>query len=409
MEIFERIGLDIKPFINAAGSPTRYGGSLMDQETVEAMGEVARYSVRLDELQAAASRVIARITGAEAGYVTCGCAAACTAAAAACLTGYDVARINRLPDTSGMPNEILIAPHQRCGYDHTFRAAGAKLVSVGMSTGALPPGKFYHTLAEDYEVNITDRTVAIAYFYSRGGIPPLEEVVRVGKKYKIPIILNAANQVPPLENLRKFISMGVDLVAMSGGKCIRGSQASGLLFGRRDLVGAAVLNYEIPDLGAGYRTYDEWNPTPVLVSKEKLRGVPHHPVCRGMKVSKEAIVGLITALQIFDDEERNAKEIKRLELTLEPIVERLQGVSGVEIERSDPHGGFPEVIVKIDKLKLGRSVDEVLQRLKDSEPAIYVTAPHAARVAGQFTINSCNLDEEKAAIIADRLHAILSY
>lgn len=407
MEIFKRLGLDVKPIINAAGPVTMYCGSSMPQEVVDAISEVAHTPVRMDELQAAASKVIAKITGAEAGYVTCGCSAAITAGTAACLTGYDVDRINRLPDTSGMPNEVLIAASQRCGYDHAIRAAGAKLVSVGMPTGPLYPGQVHHTSAEDYEAAITDRTAAIAYFYRGGGIPRLEEVVRVGKKYNIPIILDAASEVPPVENLRKFIAIGVDLVAISGGKGIRGPQQSGLLFGRRDLIGAAALNYFTPGFGAGYVSYDEWTPPPSLVPKEKLQGVPYHPIGRGLKVSREAVVGLLTALQILTDVERNTREMERLWLLLEPIVERLQGIPGVKVERSEkPTGGFPIVILKLDESKVGCSVNEVLQRLKDGTPPIYIFGQRV--FTDEFTINSSCLNEEQAAIVADRLYAAVT-
>jgi len=407
MEIFKRLDLDVKPIINAAGPVTMYCGGSMPQEVVDAMSEVAHTPVRMDELQVAASKVIAKITGAEAGYVTSGCAAALTAGTAACLTGYDVDRINRLPDTSGMPDEVIIAASQRCGYDHAIRAAGAKLVSIGMSSGPLPAEQMYHTLAEDYEVAITNCTAAIAYFYYGGGIPPLEEVVRVGKKYNVPIILDAANQVPPVENLRKFISMGVDLVTVSGGKGIRGPQASGLLFGRGDLIAAAALNYFTPDFGAGYVSYERWTPPPSLVPKEKLRGVPHQAVGRGMKVSKEAIIGLLTALQILTNKERYSKEMKWLRLLLEPLVKRLEGISGVQAEITQwPPGGYPIIKVKVDELRLGRSAIDIVERLKDGQPPIYVFAKHVS--AGEFTINSCSLDEEQTNIIAERLYPAMT-
>ncbi len=407
MEIFQRLGLDVKPIINAAGPVTMYCGGSMPQEVVDAMSEVAHTPVRMDELQAAASKVIAKITGAEAGYVTCGCSAALTAATAACITGYDVDRINRLPDTAGMPNEVLMATSQRCGYDHAIRAAGAKIVSVGMSSGPLASGQMYHPLAEDYEVAITGHTVAIAYFYYGGGTPPLEEVVSVGKKYNIPVIVDAAMQVPPAENLRKFIAMGVDLVAISGGKGIRGPQASGLLFGRRDLIAAAALNYFVPGFGAGFISYHDWAPPPSLVPKEKLRGLPYHPIGRGLKVSKEAVVGLIAALQILADEEKNVKEMKRLRLLLEPIFERLQGIRGVQVELGEsPPGGLPVVTVKIDGSKLGRSTNVVLQRLKDGNPPIYVFAPRV--FTDGFIVNSCSLSEEQVNIVAERLYAAVT-
>lgn len=334
MDVFKQLGLDIKPIINAAGPVTMYCGATMPQEVADAMFQVANIPVRMDELQAAASKFISRLTGAEAGYVTCGCSAALTAATAACLTGYDVDRINRLPDASGMPDEVLVAYNQRNAYDHALRAAGAKIVSVGMPSHPLAPGKFYQTLVEDFEANITDRTAAIAYFINGGGIPSLEEVVSLSKKYNIPVILDAGNQVPPAENLRKYISMGVDLVAMSGGKGIRGPQASGLLFGQRDLVAAAALNYFIPGFGAGYISFKDWAPPASLIDKNKLNGrLPHHPIGRGFKVSKEAVIGLLVALQIIVDKERNLMEIEKLTQLLEPIVKSLQSIPGVKIER----------------------------------------------------------------------------
>jgi len=407
MDIFKRLGLDMKPIINAGGPITMYCGGRMPQEVIEAMSEVSNISVRMDDLQEAASKFIAKITGAEAGYLTCGCSAALTLATAACMTGYDVHRINCLPDTSNMPNEVLIASSQRCGYDHAIRAAGAKIVNVGMSSGPLSPGQIYNTLPEDYEVAITDRTVAIAYFYYGGGIPPLEEVVHIGKKYSIPVILDAANQVPPVENLRKFISMGVDLVAVSGGKCICGPLNSGLLFGKHDLIASAALNHFVPGFGAGYVSYNEWAPPPSLVPKEKLRGLPHHPLGRGFKVSKEAAIGLLTALKLLTDEERHAKDMKRLRRLLEPTVERLKGVIGIKVERAEkPPGGIPVIIIKIDKLKLGKGVHEVLQRLKQGDPPIYVLAPRTS--PDQFIMSSLSFSEKEAIIVADRLHAAMT-
>lgn len=407
MEIFRRLGLDVKPVINAAGSPAMYGGALMPKEVVDAMYEAANIPVPIDELQAAASKVIAKLTGAEAGYVTCGASAAITLGTAACMTGYDVDRINRLPDASHMPNEVIIACCQRCGYDHAFRAAGAKLVDVGMPGHPLLPGQMYHPKAEDYEAAISSSTAAIAYFYFGGGIPPLEEAIRVGKKYNIPIILDAANQLPPVENLTKFTAMGVDLVAVSGGKGIRGPQASGLLFGRRDLIAAAALNHFIPGFTAGTVSYDEWAPPPSLILKEKLRGVPHHPLGRGMKVTKEAIVGLITALQIFADEERSTREMKICRVLIQSIAERFQGVRGVQVDVSEsPPGGFPILIVKIDSLELGHSCSEVIQRLKNGDPPIRAYAP--GEFPDQFIINSCNLSEEQANIVGNRLHAAVT-
>lgn len=405
--VFEQLGLDIKPLINAAGTVTMYCGGAMPAEVVQAMSDVAGSPVRIDELQGAASKFIAGVTGAEAGYVTCGCAAALTLGTAACMTRYNVDRINRLPDTTGMPNEVLIALPQRNAYDHAIRAAGARIVNVGMASHTLPLGEYYRTLAEDYQVNITDRTAMIAYFYQGGGIPPLEDVIAVARKHGVPLMVDAADQIPPVSNLSSFISMGADLVAVSGGKGIRGPQASGLLYGRRDLIEAAALNHFIPGFGAGYVSFERWAPPASVVDKKKMSGVPHHPIGRNLKVSREAVIGLLTALQMLVDEERNAREMQRLASLLEPILTRLSGIAGVSVERSErPPGGFPVLELHVDETRLGRSAVDIVQRLQAKDPPIYVFAPLVAE--GEFTINSASLSEEHGGIVAARLYAAVT-
>jgi len=396
MGVYERLG--VRPIINVAGTNTRLGGALMEQETIDAMAEAARQPVRLEELQAAASNIIAKITGAEAGYVTSGASAALTLGTAACLTGLDVARMNRLPDTTGMPNEVLMAQHQVSGYDHAISAAGAKIVGVGIPNDTSPPTEVHITKAWEFESAITENTVAIAYAPRPGSHPPLEEVTDIGKRHHIPVLVDAAAQVPPVENLRQFIAMGADLVAYSGGKGIRGPQASGILCGRRDLIAAVALqNLDV----AGF-SFNTWNPPPSLIPKEKLRGIPHHGIGRGMKVTKEAIVGLLTALQLFT-EEKSSRDLKQHRLLLEQIARPLQGVPGVEVEWTDYiPGGEPLLVLKLDKLKLGRSASEVSQRLQGGDPPIYVRESYVHR--GILIINPVSLNEERAKIVEQRLY-----
>ncbi len=320
MGVYERFG--VKPIINVAGTMTRMGGALMEQEALEAMNEAAKGSARLDELEAAASKVIAEITHAEAGIVTAGAAAALTLGTAACITGLDVARMNRLPDTTGMANEVLMAQHQISGYDHSIKAAGAKIIDVGIPNDTTPPGEVHVATIYDFESAITEHTVAIAYACRLGSNPPLEQIIAVGKKYNIPVMIDGAAQVPPVENLHKFIDMGADLVAFSGGKGIKGPQASGILCGRRDLIAAAVLQ----NLDMAGDTFDKWDPPPSLIPKEKLRGKPQHGVGRGMKITKEAIIGLLVALQNLS-EEKFVKKAEQLRLLLEGIAVCLHGVA----------------------------------------------------------------------------------
>lgn len=123
-----------------------------------------------------------------------------------------MARMNRLPDTTSIPNEVLIAQHQRSGYDHAIEATGAKIIEVGRSDRLTPPKEIDVATIHHFESAITTSTAAIVYFPRTGSNPPLEQIIALGKKYNIPVLLDAANQVPPVENLHKFIDMGADLV-----------------------------------------------------------------------------------------------------------------------------------------------------------------------------------------------------
>lgn len=391
MSIYERLG--VRPIINCVGTATIYGGALMDKEALEAMDEAAKQAVCLYELQAAASKMIAQRTHAEAGIVTAGASAALTLGTAACITGFDVAKMNRLPDTTGIPNEVIKPQHQMNPFYHGIRLAGAKIISVGKPTV---------TTKWDIESVITENTVAIAYTYLLGSQPPLEEITKIGKKYNIPVIVDAAAQVPPVENLHKFIDMGADLVCISGGKGIRGFQASGILCGRRDLIASAVVQM----LDTEGEPFDEWNPPASLIPKDRLRAYPEPGIGRGMKVTKEAVVGLLVALQELT-EEKFTKRAEYLRQLLEGIGTRLDGIAGVEMRMTeDPRGKYPMLEVKIDEKVVGRSVAEVSQRLKDGEPSIYERDRYERKE--QIVIHSVNLDEETAKIVGERLYTAIT-
>ena len=400
MGIYERLG--VKPIINVVGTATRYGGGLMPQEVIDAMSEAASQSVRLDELQAAASEVIARITGAEAGYVTAGSSAALVLGIAACLTGLDVARMNRLPDTTGMPNEVLIAHHQVSGYSRIIETTGAKLVSIGIPSDTCPPAQVYINKAWEFESNITERTVAILYAYLPGSHPPLEDVVQVGKKHHIPVLVDAAGQVPPVSNLRKFITMGADLVAFSGGKGIQGPQASGVLCGKRELISAAALQ----NLDMAEASFETWDPPRSLIPKERLSGLPLHGIGRSMKAANEAIVGLITALE-FWTEEKSLQVLAQRKKWLYEIAARLHDIAGVEVEIAESApGAHPILKVRLDKSKLKRSALDVAKKLKGGDPPIYVIELFSHD--GLLVIHSVNLDDVRTLLVAERLYEAIT-
>lgn len=289
----DRLGVPRR--INAAGTLTRLGGSLMAPEVLDAMREAASSSVDMAELQSAASRRIAALTGAEAGLVTSGASAGLTLATAACLAGWDAARMAALPDTRGMPARMLMLRTHRNSYDHAVRLAGAQIVDVGHNdrgTGAGVRG------IEPWELEaaIDAQTAGFVFVAGAGGAAAadaLPTVVEVLHRHGLPVVVDAAAQLPPADNLRRFVRQGADLVVFSGGKALGGPQASGLLIGRRDLVGSALL--QMMDMDVHPAT---WAPA-ALVDTARLRGTPLHGIGRGFKVGKEEIAGLLCALERF--------------------------------------------------------------------------------------------------------------
>ncbi len=391
MNIYEAYG--IKPVINVAGAMTRYGGTIVGQKVLDAMEEAARYSVPMDHLQAAASRIIAARTRAEAGIVTCGASHALTLATAACICGWDVARMNRLPHTKGMPNEVIMPLHHISGYDHAIEAAGARIIPAGVFNDT--PEPFTVRPADRWELEscITEHTVAIAFAPLPGSQPPLEQVIELAHRHSLPVIIDAAPRVPPITNLHEYIDMGADLVAISGGKGIRGPQASAILCGRKELIGSALL--QMLDL-AGER-FADWNPPSELIPKDKLRGKPLHGIGRSGKVTKEAIIGLLTALESFDEEEFATLCATRLPLVVS-IRDQVADIEGIEAQLCmDEEEYYPMLQLKIDPKVNGRSALDVARRLKQMEPAIYLEESQIEQDI--LYLDSLNLDQDETAAI----------
>jgi len=250
----------------------------------------------------------------------------------------------------------------------------------------------------EFDAAISEHTAAIVYIYRSNSTPPLEDVIAVGKKRHIPVFVNAAAQVPPVESLRRFISMGADLVAISGGKGIRGPQSAGILCGRRDLIAAVALQHldwvQVP--------FARWDPPASLVPKEKLLAMPVQGIGRGAKVTKEEIIGMLVALEQCT-EENMSKYLNQARSLLESIQAQLQDLPGMGFEIVDwSPQGYPVLKIKVDKAKLGRSASELNQRLKEENPRIYVYEGFLNE--GVLAIYGVNLNEERANLIAQRLH-----
>jgi len=401
--IYEDLG--VKPIINLAGTSTRFGGALLAPEVMDAMVQASKESVMMDELQATASRIIAELTGAEAGYVTCGAASGLTLGTAACIAGLDVVRMERLPDTTGMPNEVIMARDERSGYDHAIRAAGAKIVEVGFNeslTGSMRPVD-----AWEFEAAITERTAAIAFLphsWNPRKVPLMKEVIEVARKYEIPVLVDAAAAVPPIENLKRFVTMGADLVAYSGGKAIRGPQNTGILCGRRDLIASVALQHLDMD-----NYSDMWDPPRSLIPKEALLGQPRQGMGRSQKVGKEEIVGLLVRLRHLT-KEKTINEARYMHVLLEKIVDALQGILNIETQITNPAseetGSVPTLVLKLDASGLGQNGRDVVMKLRNGEPRLWVNEKKLPEDI--LFITALNLNEHLAEVVGKRLQEVLT-
>ncbi len=397
MDVYEQLG--VRPIINASGAVTRLGGAPMSREVLDAFCEAARQSVPLEELQGAACRAISAATGAEAGLVTAGAAAALTLGAAAILAGHDLARIERLPDTSTMPNELVIAREHRNGYDHAVRAAGARLVEVGFQEIVSGAG-VRRVESWEFEAAFGPRTVGVVYVLAAGSLATLGDVVRRAHAHHLSVLVDAAAELPPRANLRAIVETGADLVAFSGGKAIRGPQATGILCGRRELVSSAALQMLDMD-----EHWELWQPPAELFDRAALAGLPRHGIGRGFKVSKEQIVALLVALEKFARGDYGDQVAARKNLAV--IAKAIEGCAArATIDIPGDGESLPLLEIAVDERTLGRTAVEVCRRLRAGTPPCYLG--HGALYEGKLIVNPLHLDEASTGELARRLREELA-
>lgn len=366
-DIYGRLG--IRPIINARGTHTRLGGSLMSAEVLNAMRDAARSYIVLDELQECASKVIVGMTGAAAGMVTGGASAALLIGTAACVAGSDPQKIAQLPVTTGMRNEAIMHRAHRNGYDHSVRAAGVTIIDVGYGHG---------TLAYQLEAAFTERTALVVYLISpwasRGALP-LAETCEIAHRHGIPVLVDAAAALPPAENLTRFITEGADLVTFSGGKGINGPQSSGILAGRADLIHAALMN-----------------------------GSPSHSVGRTAKAAKEDIVGLIVALERYGQRD-HAADLEHWRNQAEYLASALSGLPQVDV--TVVYDGREHSTPRVELVfRHGSGIDahELITALENGEPRLFLFEPNGPSARpGSVIINTQTLQSGEERVIAAML------
>ncbi|SRR5579883_498007 len=357
--------LGVPPIINGAGAYTMMTGSLMRPEVVRAIESVSRHFVRLDELHDAVGKRIAALLGCEAAMVPSGAAAGLTLGTAACITGSNPDFIQRIPDTTGMKSEVLVQKTHRFPYDHMVRNCGIRLIEV--------------ETRQELESAINPRT-ALLLFLNKAeplGRIKMEEFVQIGKQHGVPTFNDAAADVPPVENLMRPLRLGFDLIAVSGGKGIRGPQSAGLLLGRRDLIAAARMN-TAPNSDT---------------------------IGRSCKVNKEEMVGMMVALESFLKED-HAANMREWDRRVRAISDLLSAVPGVRTERFVPPiaNQVPHLRVEWDAARIPLTPAQLMQKLRAGTPSIELV-PEPER---GVEIASWMLQPGEAEIVAHRIRALLT-
>ena len=365
LNVYEELG--VKPIINADGPVTRLSGSVMSPEVVKAIVEASKFHVDMEQLQARASKIIAEVTGAEAGIVTTGASAGLSLATAACVAGFDIAKMEKLPNTSGMKNEVVMIRSHRNPYDHAIRLVGVTLVEVGLDESATGVGV---RKPETWEIEsaINENTAAIAYLAKSWNSPALNEVSKVAKKRDVPVIVDAAAELPPVSNLRAFIRDGADLVAYSGGKAIGGPQSSGILCGKKDLIMSAAAQMLDSDC-----RFETWNPPQDFIDKSRFRSIPRQGIGRGFKAGKEEIVGLLTALRIFSSRKNEEESLETMKSIARFVAESFQGSGSLSAKYVEPsnENRLPSAEITVKNPRGPQFMYELILRLKAADPPVY--------------------------------------
>ena len=379
--VYSRLG--VKTVINCRGTWTYLSGSLQFPEAREAQAEAGRYFVNMVELHHAVGRRLAELTGAESGVITSGAAGAMAAATAACMAGSDPQKIWQLPDTTGLKHEVIMVGG-RSAFDSAIRLTGAKLVLVDKP--------------DDIANAITPDTAMI---YTTDLKEKLDREAAIAKQHNVPMLLDDAAGIPPIDNIKLYAKMKLDLYTFSGGKGLRGPQCSGVLLGRKDLIEAAVRN-SCPYEGA---------------------------VCRPMKVGKEEVIGCLTAIETWLNTD-SKKLYDEWNARVDRIAKLVNTVPGVQTEIYIPDDGnrYPTLRVSWDQDAWGFGIKDCVQKLREGDPVIEVLGidnpslvsavhegiekpkpnPKELKKQNHIELVSMTIQPGEEMIVGDRLRSILN-
>lgn len=365
MDFFEEHGLT--PFINAHDTYTVYGGSRMAENTLEAMRQISRHFVDMEQLQRRLGEEIAQMTKNEGAYITNGAAGALQLAASVCMARGSMYHYRQLPDTSGMKDEIIVLRAQRNAYDEAIWSTGAVRVEIGDAD---------ETLEYELEGSICENTAAVFYFlsslYERGSME-LSKVIEIAHRHQIPVVVDAAAQLPPVENLWEITEKGADLVIFSGGKTLCGPADSGLIVGKKALIEDCIRF-----------------------------GAPAHGICRTSKTSRESMAGLYMALKNYLelDQKKNTEILRHKNEIVAGYMNDVPGILKMEMVEKGPVGQtYPRLFLYLEKPETG---DRIVQKMY--EHGIYIGHEKSC---GAIYISPLNLTEEEVGTVGNMLKMIL--
>lgn len=366
--LYESIG--VHTLINARGTFTIITGSQSLPQVKQAMDAASRSYVQMDELMDGVGKRLAELTRAPWGIVTAGCAAGLTNCTSASIVGTNPERMERLPDLTGLKSEVIIPTYSRNVYDHAVRMTGVRIVEVS------EPSELKGAFSE--------RTAMVYILAGPGDDGPLgtEAISNVARPRKVPVLVDAAAEELTIPNVH--LKRGATAVAYSGGKCLRGPQAAGMVLGDKNFLQAAWAN-----------------------------SAPHHAFGRSLKVGKEEIMGMLAAVECWTARD-HAAEWQQWMAQLQTISTAVQKVSGVTTRIQDPEGlsnHTPELRIEWDANQVGITGQELSRLFFDTAPRIALAGGSGRRpdkMASAVSVVPYMMMPGEAQIVAQRLYTVLS-